>query len=103
MISVRRGRPACWRRGWGWSIFDMRLDAEDEESGAPAGTPRTIEGPLYVGGAPLVAGHARLDDATEQGDTLIMHGIVRSVEGNPIPGALVDVWHDNTKGLRQEP
>src|SRR5437773_8438903 len=80
-------------------FLDMRLDAEDEESGAPAGTPRTIEGPLYVGGAPLVAGHARLDDATEQGDTLIMHGIARSVEGNPIPDALVDVWHANTKGL----
>jgi catechol 1,2-dioxygenase len=94
------GEASLLAPGLGLEHFlDMRLDAEDEESGAPTGTPRTIEGPLYVGGAPLVAGHARLDDATEQGDTLIMHGIVRSVEGNPIPGALVDVWHANTKGL----
>src|SRR5205814_10386579 len=45
-------------------LLDMRLDAEDEGAGAPARTPRTIEGPLYAGGAAPAPGLARLDDAT---------------------------------------
>ena len=31
----------------------MRMDAEDEQLGVSGGTPRTIEGPLYVVGAPV--------------------------------------------------
>lgn len=62
------------------------------------GTPRTIEGPLYVPGAPLREGSARLDDGTDAGETLIMHGVVNAADGVPIAGAVVDVWHANTLG-----
>lgn len=79
--------------------FDLRLDEQDEAAGVEAGgTPRTIEGPLYVAGAPVVQGEARLDDGSEQGEVLFMDGQVTDVDGKPIAGALVEVWHANTKG-----
>ncbi|MBA4364051.1 MAG: catechol 1,2-dioxygenase, partial [Pseudomonas sp.] len=31
--------------------LDLLMDAEDEQAGKAGGTPRTIEGPLYVAGA----------------------------------------------------
>jgi catechol 1,2-dioxygenase len=61
-------------------------------------TPRTIEGPLYVAGAPLSKGQARLDDGAEQGDVLVMRGRVLDDKGQPIARAIVDVWHANTHG-----
>ena len=36
-----------------WCLLDIREDEKDRKAGLPAGTPRTIEGPLYVAGAPL--------------------------------------------------
>ncbi|HHO7984883.1 TPA: dioxygenase, partial [Pseudomonas aeruginosa] len=41
--------------------LDLLLDAQDAEAGLTGGTPRTIEGPLYVAGAPLSDGEARMD------------------------------------------
>ena len=78
--------------------LDMRQDAIDAEAKRNGGTPRTIEGPLYVAGAPLLKGEARLDDGSDDGEVLIMHGQVRDVDGKPIANAIVDVWHANTKG-----
>ncbi|OYT93121.1 MAG: catechol 1,2-dioxygenase [Burkholderiales bacterium PBB3] len=80
--------------------FDMRMDAEDAALGIVNGTPRTIEGPLYVAGAPEAQGFARLDDGTDTtGHTLIMHGTVRGADGQPLPNTKVEVWHANTKGF----
>ena len=57
--------------------FDVRLDEKEEQAGMPAnGTPRTIEGPLYVSGAPISNGEARLDDGTRQTQSLFMDGTV---------------------------
>ena len=41
-------------------FLDRRMDAEDAAAGLQQGTPRTVEGPLYVANAPLVKGTARL-------------------------------------------
>ena len=38
--------------------LDLLQDAKDAEAGLTGGTPRTIEGPLYVAGAPLAQGEA---------------------------------------------
>lgn len=85
--------------GLGFDHFlDVIMDRNDAEAGLSGGTPRTIEGPLYVPGAPLEKGKARLDDGTDQGETLIMRGTVKDMDGNPVAGAVVDVWHANTKG-----
>ena len=79
-------------------FLDLRFDEKERQAGLAGGTPRTIEGPLYLADAPLSQGEARLDDGTEQGEVLFMEGQVRDTDGHPIPGAVVDVWHANTKG-----
>lgn len=79
--------------------FDLRLDERERAAGIePGSTPRTIEGPLYVAGAPICQGEARLDDDPEDGEILFMEGQVTDAQGEPIPQAVVEVWHANTKG-----
>ncbi len=78
--------------------LDLLMDAQDEEAGKTGGTPRTIEGPLYVAGAPMSNFEARLDDGTDPGVVLFMKGQVTNTAGEPIPGAVVDVWQANTGG-----
>ena len=78
--------------------LDMLMDAADVEAGKTGGTPRTIEGPLYVAGAPLSKYEARLDDGTDAAAPLFMRGQVRDTDGNPLAGAIVDVWQANTGG-----
>lgn len=87
--------------GLGFDRFlDMRMDAEDRALGIEDGTPRTIEGPLYVAGAPEATGFVRLDDGSDkEGQPLIMHGTVYGADGKPLVGAKVEVWHANTKGF----
>jgi catechol 1,2-dioxygenase len=80
------------------TFLDLRMDEAERKAGIEGGTPRTIEGPLYVAGAPLSKGEARLDDGTEQGEALFVEGQVRDVNGTPVNGAIVDVWHANTRG-----
>jgi catechol 1,2-dioxygenase len=79
-------------------FLDLRLDAAERRAGLAGATARTIEGPLYIAGAPLSKGEARLDDGTDDGEVLFMDGEVRDVSGKPITGAIVDVWHANTRG-----
>ncbi|HVI88418.1 MAG TPA: dioxygenase, partial [Dongiaceae bacterium] len=77
-------------------FLDLRLDAAERQAGLSGGTSRTIEGPLYVAGAPLSRGEARLDDGTDDGEILFMQGRVLDSSGKPVAGAVVDVWHANT-------
>ena len=79
--------------------LDLLLDAKDEAAGLTGGTPRTIEGPLYVAGAPMTEGEARMDDGTDPGTPMYLHGRVVDSHGKPVAGAIVDVWHANTKGF----
>ncbi|WP_350612935.1 catechol 1,2-dioxygenase [Pseudomonas sp. HY7a-MNA-CIBAN-0227] len=78
--------------------LDLLMDAEDEQAGHVGGTPRTIEGPLYVAGAPLSEHYSRLDDGQDAGTVLYMRGQVRDTDGEPLANAIVDVWHANTGG-----
>jgi catechol 1,2-dioxygenase len=96
-----RGEAGLLSPGLGLDrYFDMREDAEDAALGGENGTPRTIEGPLYVAGAPVAQGFARLDDGSDKaGHTLVMHGTVYAADGKPLPNATVEVWHANTKGF----
>jgi catechol 1,2-dioxygenase len=80
------------------TFLDLRMDQAERKAGLEGGTPRTIEGPLWLAGAPLSKGEARLDDGTEQGEVLFMQGQVQDVDGKPVAGAVIDVWHANTKG-----
>ncbi|HBP40913.1 MAG: catechol 1,2-dioxygenase [Vreelandella alkaliphila] len=79
--------------------LDMRQDAIDAEAKRTGGTPRTIEGPLYVAGAPEAEGFARMDDSQDNdGETMWLTGQVRDVSGTPIAGAKVEIWHANSHG-----
>jgi len=81
-------------------FLDIRADEAEARAGLTGGTPRTIEGPLYVAGAPASTGFARLDDGSEddQGEVLFMQGTVHGTDGKPLPGAKVEVWHANLLG-----
>jgi catechol 1,2-dioxygenase len=79
-------------------FLDLRMDEAEARAGLQGGTPRTIEGPLYVAGAPVAQGEARLDDGHTPGEVVIMQGVVRGTDGQPIAGARVEVWHANHLG-----
>ncbi len=81
-------------------FIDVKMDWEDEQAGIENKTPRTIEGPLYVAGSPESVGYAELEtEVEENAERLYMSGYVRDEQGNPVPGAKVEVWHCNLKGL----
>lgn len=81
-------------------FLDLRADEADKKAGIEGGTPRTIEGPLYVAGAPESVGFARMDDGSESdtSDTLFIEGQVKDTDGNIIEGAKVEIWHANGLG-----
>ena len=81
-------------------FLDLRADEADIKAGITNGTPRTIEGPLYVAGAPESVGFARMDDGSESDkvDLLFIDGTVTDTEGKIIEGAKVEVWHANSLG-----
>jgi catechol 1,2-dioxygenase len=80
-------------------FLDLHIDAKDAEAGRTGGTPRTIEGPLYVAGAPLVEGEVNLSSDPDDTDTLRMTGVVRGPDGEPVQNAILHVWHANSKGF----
>lgn len=81
-------------------FLDLLNDAKQAEVGRTGGTPRTIEGPLYVAGAPLREGFARMDDGSEDGiaTPFFVEGQILNLQGQPIAGALVDLWQADSKG-----
>ncbi|MEC5211257.1 catechol 1,2-dioxygenase [Psychrobacter sp. PL15] len=81
-------------------FMDLMIEEDMKEAGLEGGTPRTIEGPLYVEGAPESKAFARLDDGSEdeQGTVLFMQGTVSDQQGKPLPNAKVEVWHANSLG-----
>lgn len=81
-------------------FMDVMMDWEDEQAGINNVTPRTIEGPLYVAGSPESTSYAELEtEIEENAERLLMNGVVYDENENPIPGAKVEVWHCNLKGL----
>ena len=82
-------------------LLDIRMDEADAKAGIVAGTPRAIEGPLYVAGAPLFKGEAVLDDDSDTcgtGKVLVMEGRVLDHAGQPVAHAIMDAWHANKSG-----
>jgi catechol 1,2-dioxygenase len=79
-------------------FLDLFMDAKDAEAGRTGGTPRTIEGPLYVAGAPLEEGDVNLTKDPDQTGSLYMRGRVTGPDGEPVKDAILHVWHANSQG-----
>lgn len=95
------GEAALLAAGLGLEKYlDIRMDAEDREAHILGGTPRTIEGPLYVAGAPVADGVAKIDiNPDDDTGPLVIRGTVTGPDGNPLANALVECWHANSKGF----
>jgi catechol 1,2-dioxygenase len=64
------------------------------------GSQGTILGPYHLPDAPVLdAPYALPMRDDEPGDGLVFSGRVVDHEGNPLPGAVLDVWHADAKGL----
>ena len=87
-----RQEAALLAAGLGLEHFlDLRQDAIDAAAQRETGTPRTIEGPLYVANAPLADGHTRMDDGKDAGEVMWLYGQVRDTQGHPVANAIVDI------------
>ncbi len=97
----RDGEAALLAAGLGLEKYlDIRMDAADREADIHGGTPRTIEGPLYVAGACVREGVSKIDlDADDNAGPLVIRGTVTSSDGKPVADALVECWHANSKGF----
>jgi len=63
------------------------------------GTEQTVEGPFYVPEAPLLtAPYVLPQRPDEPGEALFFSGSVRSTQGAPIAGALLDLWQADALG-----
>lgn len=66
---------------------------------AQGGTESNVEGPFYVPDAQLLERPYVLPQrANEPGEHLVFSGTVRSTDGSPLAGAVLDVWQATTDG-----
>ncbi len=64
----------------------------------PDATSSSVLGPFHVSGAPALpfGGDMKRDFG---GPILLAEGVIRDTEGNPIPGAEIDIWQTAPNGL----
>src|SRR5919106_5919813 len=86
-----------------WPLFlDVFVEHVVEEvvNADRSGAVGTIEGPYYVPGAPEFAGEVTLPmRENEAGTPLTFQGTVTDLDGSPIEGALVELWHADDAGF----
>jgi catechol 1,2-dioxygenase len=76
----------------------MLVDAINNRKPAGA-TESSVLGPFYVEGAPEAPNGADLAGAAVDGEKITISGQVRSTTGQPIAGALLDIWQTAPNGL----
>jgi catechol 1,2-dioxygenase len=88
--------------GGEWPLFlDVFVEHVVEEVAARTqqGTVGTIQGPYYVPDQQRLASPAALPTRPdEKGDTLVFAGRVVDLDGNPVAGAELDIWHADEQG-----
>ncbi|HEU4513236.1 MAG TPA: catechol 1,2-dioxygenase [Nocardioidaceae bacterium] len=86
-----------------WPLFlDVWLEhvVEEVANENRQGSKGTIEGPYYVSGSPEFQGEGTLPmREDEPGTPLLFQGQVRDLEGNPLPGAKIEMWHADALGF----
>lgn len=63
----------------------------------PAATPATVLGPFYIEGSPTFEFGADMSQGLP-GTPLVIHGVVKDVAGDPVPGAVLDIWQADDEG-----
>ncbi|MEU4291693.1 catechol 1,2-dioxygenase [Kribbella sp. NPDC026596] len=85
-----------------WPLFmDVFVEHVVEEVAASSqrGTKGTIEGPYYLGGQTRLSSSCELPHRPdEKGTPLVFSGQVRDLDGSPLAGAEVDIWHADADG-----
>lgn len=85
-----------------WPLFmDVFVEHVVEEvvAAAQQGTKGTIEGPYYLPGQVKLDSHCELPRREdEQGTPFVLEGQVRDIDGTPLPGAEIDIWHADADG-----
>ncbi|MFF0144146.1 catechol 1,2-dioxygenase [Amycolatopsis sulphurea] len=88
--------------GGEWPLFlDVFVEHEVEQVAERTqhGTKGTIEGPYYLPGQKTLPAVTALPQrADEKGDVLVFTGQVRALDGTPLGGAEVDIWHADADG-----
>ncbi|MEU9380564.1 dioxygenase [Streptomyces sp. NPDC048279] len=84
-----------------WMDNFLEATVDTTSYGEGPWTPSAIEGPYYKPGAPLLSRQPytlpmRPDEA---GDKMLFKASVRDPAGEPLPAAVIDVWHATDKGL----
>lgn len=64
---------------------------------AEGATPATVLGPFHIEGSPELSYGEDMSDGVP-GTPLYVHGTVRSLDGTPVPGAVLDVWQADAEG-----
>ncbi|MFO1106419.1 MAG: dioxygenase [Amaricoccus sp.] len=77
--------------------FSMLVDAINNRRPTGA-TENTVFGPFHVDGAPIRE-HGSSISLDGKGETCLYEGRVIDLHGEPIEGAIVDVWSDNADGF----
>ncbi|MEU3186961.1 catechol 1,2-dioxygenase [Streptomyces sp. NPDC006923] len=83
-------------------FIDNHFEATVEQAtydGLP-GSQGTVEGPYYVEDAPLLTEKPYVMPMrdNEPGDAMVLSGQVLDLDGKPLPGALIDMWHAGNDG-----
>nr|AAC35836.2 chlorocatechol 1,2-dioxygenase [Delftia acidovorans]ADM86744.1 chlorocatechol 1,2-dioxygenase [Delftia acidovorans] len=109
-LTEQRVTEEEWRAGVGYMMklaeakeMDLLLDVffnhtiVDLKAQATRGSTPAIQGPYFLEGAPVVAGALKTyeDDSHHP---LVIRGAVRTDDGAPAAGAVIDVWHSTPDG-----
>jgi catechol 1,2-dioxygenase len=85
-----------------WPLFcDVWLEhvVEEVAHANRKGSKGTIEGPYYAPNAPELGTDASLPMRDgEKGTPLLFQGQVRALDGTPLPGAKIQIWHADDDG-----
>ncbi|MFB8266903.1 catechol 1,2-dioxygenase [Streptomyces sp. NPDC055955] len=86
-----------------WPLFlDVWIEhvVEEVANESRGGSKGTIEGPYYVPDSPELPAEAALPvRPDEKGTPLLFQGQVTSVDGTPLAGATIEMWHADDDGF----
>jgi catechol 1,2-dioxygenase len=82
-------------------LFDVFLEAtvDQVDAAGRSGTETSVEGPFYAPNAPLMTSPCVLPHRLkEPGNILVLSGAVKSADGEPLGGAMLDMWQSDAQG-----